>query len=165
MGRWVENEKNRVKSRHMVEQSMDWLDDVEIGDSDGRPLRCWRSRDYSAMLFRDQASGLLRLDITRVQIDKYTLEYRDGISWDALQQIKNETMGPDVWAVECYPPQHLVQNVANMRHLWILEEPPAFGWKIPTGEPETTDDADITEGEPYRPAASTQQVFYYEGES
>ncbi len=38
-------------------------------------------------------------------------------------------------------------------------------WKIPTGEPETTDDADITEGEPYRPAASTQQVFYYEGES
>ena len=115
------------------------------------------------MLFRDQASGLLRLAITRVQLDKYTLEYRDGINWDALQQIKNETMGTDVWAVECYPPQHLVQNVANMRHLWILEEPPAFGWKIPTGEPE--DDVDATEDEPYRPAASTQQVYYYEGES
>lgn len=28
MGRWVENEKNRVKSRHMVEQAMDWLDDA-----------------------------------------------------------------------------------------------------------------------------------------
>lgn len=163
MGRWIENEKNRVKSRHMVEQAMDWLDDADEGDSDGRPLRCWRSRDYSAMLFRDRASGLLRLAITRVQLDKYTLEYRDGISWDALQQIKNETMGTDVWAVECYPPQHLVQNVANMRHLWILEEPPAFGWKIPTGEPE--DDADATEDEPYRPAASTQQVYYYEGES
>lgn len=36
-------------------------------------------------------------------------------------------------------------------------------WKIPTGEPE--DDADATEDEPYRPAASTQQVYYYEGES
>ncbi|MDU8982155.1 DUF7694 domain-containing protein [Bifidobacterium scardovii] len=156
MGRWVENQKNRVKSRHMIEQSMDWLDDPDDDLPESRPLRCWRSRDYSAMLFRDHDSGLLRLAITRVQIDKYTLEYRDGITWDALQQIKNETIGPDAWTVECYPPQHLVQNVANMRHLWILDEPPAFGWKTPTGEPDTDANAD---SEPYRPAASTRQII------
>lgn len=162
MGRWVENEKNRVKSRHMIEQPMDWLDDPDDDMPENRPLRCWRSRDYSAMLFRDHDSGLLRLAITRVQINKYTLEYRDGITWDTLQQIKNETIGPDVWAVECYPPQHLVQNVANMRHLWILDEPPTFGWKTPTGEPadETTDEADE-----YRPGSVTQQTIYLGGES
>ena len=85
------------------------------------------------MLYIDRDSGMKRLAITRVQIDRYTGEYREGISWDALQQIKNETMGEDCWAVECYPPQRYVQNVANMRHLWILDNEPRFGWKQPTG--------------------------------
>lgn len=78
--------------------------------------------------------------ITRVQVDKYTGEYREGIGWDALQRIKNETMGEDAWAVEVYPPEEYVQNVANMRHLWILDEEPRFGWKTPTGIEEPEDD-------------------------
>lgn len=89
-----------------------------------------------AMLYIDRDSGMKRLAITRVQIDRYTGEYREGISWDALQQIKNETIGEDAWAVECYPPQRYVQNVANMRHLWILDDEPRFGWKQPTGHHE-----------------------------
>lgn len=163
MGRWVENEKNRVKSRHMVEQAMDWLDDADEGDSDGRPLRCWRSRDYSACCSATKPADCCDWPSRASSSTNTRSNTATASAGDALQQIKNETMGTDVWAVECYPPQHLVQNVANMRHLWILEEPPAFGWKIPTGEPE--DDADATEDEPYRPAASTQQVYYYEGES
>lgn len=136
MGRYVEYMKRHVHSRHMVEQSMDWLaefrDDPDYPGPDAEPVRVWRSRDYQAMLYIDRASGMRRLAITRVQIDKYTGEYREGISWDALQQIKNETMGEDTWAVECYPPERYVQNVANMRHLWILDTEPRFGWKQPT---------------------------------
>ncbi|MDB6593285.1 hypothetical protein PMO97_10000 [Bifidobacterium longum] len=109
-------------------------------------MRAWRSRDYQAMLYIDRDSGMKRLAITRVQIDRYTGEYREGISWDALQQIKNETMGEDCWAVECYPPQRYVQNVANMRHLWILDNEPRFGWKQPTGHaPEPGHDNDDNE--------------------
>lgn len=43
---------------------------------------------------------------------------QDGISWDALQQIKNDVLGEDVLAVEIYPPQDDVVNRTNMRHLW-----------------------------------------------
>lgn len=150
MSRYVENMNRHVHSRHMVEQDMDWLkefrDDPDYPGPDAEPLRAWRSRDYQAMLYIDRDSGMKRLAITRVQIDRYTGEYREGISWDALQQIKNETMGEDCWAVECYPPQRYVQNVANMRYLWILDNEPRFGWKQPTGHaPEPGHDNDDNE--------------------
>ena len=42
----------------------------------------------------------------------------DGITWDELQQIKDECLGPDATAVEFYPPTTGVVNELNMRHLW-----------------------------------------------
>ena len=39
-----------------------------------------------------------------------------------------------------------MQNVANMRHLWILDNEPRFGWKQPTGHaPEPGHDNDDNE--------------------
>jgi hypothetical protein len=30
--------------------------------------------------------------------------------------------------VEVYPPDEAVVNVANIRHLWLLAEAPAYAW-------------------------------------
>lgn len=43
-------------------------------------------------------------------------------------RLKAECGRGDKWAVELYPPDEAVVNVANIRHLWLLPEPPAFGW-------------------------------------
>jgi hypothetical protein len=43
---------------------------------------------------------------------------RDGITWDELQKIKDECLGPEATAVEFYPPADGVVNELNMRHLW-----------------------------------------------
>ena len=43
-----------------------------------------------------------------------------GITWDAMQQLKDEYLGPDVLAVELYPPAQCVVNDVNMRHLWEI---------------------------------------------
>lgn len=32
-------------------------------------------------------------------------------------------------AGEVFPAESDVVNVANMRHLWLLREPPPFGWR------------------------------------
>lgn len=45
---------------------------------------------------------------------------RDGIPWDHLQQIKDEVLGEDVFAIEVYPPSDRVINEVNMRHLWEI---------------------------------------------
>lgn len=43
---------------------------------------------------------------------------QDGISWDQLQSLKDLYLGPDVLAVEIYPPACELVNELNMRHLW-----------------------------------------------
>ena len=42
---------------------------------------------------------------------------KDGISWDTLQQIKNDVLGGDICAVEIYPPENEVVNEVNMKNL------------------------------------------------
>lgn len=94
------------------------------------PLAVWRSKDYLAVLYRQKADGKRRLTVNSVRHmpsrkRKSGIDWRDGITWDELQRIKNETLGPDVWCVEVYPAQDDVVDVSNMRHLWLLDEPPA----------------------------------------
>jgi hypothetical protein len=94
-------------------------------------LRVWRSADYLAVLYRQMADGNVRLTVNSVRrtacrkrYDKGGTDWRDGITWDELQRIKNECLGNDVWCVEVYPAQDKLVDVANMRHLWVLDGPP-----------------------------------------
>ena len=49
---------------------------------------------------------------------------RGGITWDDLHWIK-EILYPTREAVELYPREEDLVDVANMRHLWVL---PPFAW-------------------------------------
>lgn len=50
-------------------------------------------------------------------------------SWQELQRIKNELMGPDREAVQCYPRAADVIDQADMYHLFVLP----LGWPLPFG--------------------------------
>jgi hypothetical protein len=43
-------------------------------------------------------------------------------AWRDLQRIKNELTSPDRVAVEVYPAEGQVVDVANMAHLWVLPD-------------------------------------------
>lgn len=52
----------------------------------------------------------------------------DSLTWDELQAVKTDC-GFGAWfGLEVYPRERDVVNVANMRHLWILEHPLPIGW-------------------------------------
>lgn len=87
------------------------------------PLNVWLSKDYLAVLYEQRVNGMRRLTVNKTRRDGRG--WRDGITWDELQRIKNETVGEEVWCVECYPAESALVNVSNMRHLWVLDEPPA----------------------------------------
>ena len=72
------------------------------------------------------ADGQIRLSINCVQMG--INRWIDGISWDVLQGIKNKIGYGDKCAIEIYPPEKDLVNVANMRHLWIVEMP-SFAWR------------------------------------
>ena len=70
---------------------------------------------------------LIRLSVTRTMIDD-TGAGEQGTTWDELQDIKRQCGYGEHYAVEVYPRDHDTVNVANLRHLWILEEPLGIGW-------------------------------------
>ena len=100
------------------------------GMFESEPLRVWRSADYLAVLYRQRADGMLRITVNTTRRGRSKrpgqgTDWRDGITWDELQRIKNECLGEDVWCVEVFPAEGAKVDVYNQRHLWPLDEPPA----------------------------------------
>ena len=94
-----------------------------------RLLRVFRSRDFLAQLFSEN-ENVQRLSIMRTAlICAKSRKWQDGITWDQLQQVKSECGFGHLDAVEVYPSDCDVVNVANMRHLWIFAEPLGFVWR------------------------------------
>lgn len=91
-----------------------------------RPVEVYCSRDFLVQVYHERGAYRLSVCSTRVGTDGRWL---DGISWDVLQRLKREAGFGDHWAVEIYPADLDVVNVANMRHLWVLAEAPPYGWR------------------------------------
>lgn len=89
-------------------------------------LAVYRSRKFLVQLFRDVGGGA-RLSVNRTEFDERKGSWREDISWDDLQRLKAEAGFGDAWAIEVYPPDDAVVNVANMRHIW-LTGPVKFAW-------------------------------------
>lgn len=87
--------------------------------------KVWRNNQFLVQVYQE-ADQIIRLTVNR------TAAARDGwrqeISWDDLQAVKNAVGFGNSQAVEIYPAEVDVVNVANMRHLWVLPEKLPFGW-------------------------------------
>ena len=96
----------------------------------GAPFAQWRSREFVVQAF-EVPGGVIRLSVNRTHIDPSTMRWVDGITWDDLQRLKSEAGYGDREAVEVYPPDSCVVDVANIRHLWVLPERLHFSWPGP----------------------------------
>jgi hypothetical protein len=101
---------------------------------DGRPvppgcIAVWRSNRFLVQLF-EQLDGAQRISICRTMIDTDTGRWVDGLTWEEIQAIKRQISFADRTAVEIYPADGDIVNVANMRHVWLVE-PLAFAWSRP----------------------------------
>ena len=105
----------------------DWTDCAR----DPKRAHVWESRKFLAQMF-DEAL-FQQIDVRRISICRVTLNdngrWDDNISWEELMQVKREIGFGHWYAVEVYPPDKDIVNVANMRHLWLLAVPLDIGWK------------------------------------
>lgn len=90
------------------------------------PVEAWRSQDFLVQVFVE-CDGIERLSVCRTSHNGQRWE--DEITWDELQRLKAECGRGNRYAVEVYPADSDVVNVANMRHLWVLLSAPPFAWK------------------------------------
>lgn len=92
---------------------------------DDRLIEVWVSQKYLVQVY-DEGNEYFRLSISRTQIDERG-QWQDGLSWDELMECKRQVGRGDVFAVEVYPPDKDVVNVANMRHVFTFPES-ICGW-------------------------------------
>lgn len=83
----------------------------------------WRSRNFLVQVFTHEDATRLSVCRTEVRGDRF----RGDITWEDLQRLKRECGRGDQCAVELFPPDSEVVNVANMRHLWLVPAP-SFMW-------------------------------------
>ena len=98
----------------------------EWPDHPRQPKEVWRSRDYLVQVYAEGAG------IERISVSSTTLQgerWADGLSWEDLMALKRQCGRGDRDALEVYPADKDVVNVANMRHLWLPTEPVAFAWR------------------------------------
>lgn len=89
-------------------------------------VEVWRSRHYLVQVF-DEADSVQRLSVCRTSHNGDS--WVDQITWDELMQCKRECGRGDRDALEVYPADRDVVNVANMRHLWLPPAPIPFAWR------------------------------------
>ncbi len=90
-------------------------------------VKVFRSRDYLVQVFDATTSAAFRMSVNRTQLEGRG--WGQDIPWIDLQRLKHEAGFGDFDAVEVYPRDCDVVNVANMRHLWIMTDVLAFAWR------------------------------------
>lgn len=130
-------ERERAK-RHLREENARWPEQLAVVAPAVWPPsmpfgveRVLRSRTFLVQVYQPHlASGAIRLSVCRTTLAADGSRWEDGITWDELQRLKGEAGFADREAVEVFPPDTSIVNVAHMRHLWVLPagERMSFSW-------------------------------------
>lgn len=124
--KWLERECRKWPATMTEIPREQWPHDRGDGE---RRVKLWRSNRYLAQVFREPHALLVSMNRTVALPNGH---WDDGLTWDEIQTIKREIGYGDCFAVEIYPEDREVVNVANMRHIWILPHPiTEFGWRKP----------------------------------
>ena len=94
-------------------------------DNEKNKTRIFRSRRFLVQEFSEKNSIRISVNRTSMNING---RWEENITWDELQEIKREIGYGDMCAVEIFPKDKDIVNVANMRHLWVQSEQSEIGW-------------------------------------
>lgn len=95
----------------------EWPDAYRNGSTITRVMR---SRGFLVQVYEAPRPAIVRLSVLRTGLDTAG-GWQQDITWEDLQRLKREAGYGKHDAVEVFPPDADVVNVANIRHLWILE--------------------------------------------
>jgi hypothetical protein len=84
-------------------------------------IEYWSSKTFRVLIFR-HTDGTERISVHRMVIDDKKGTWTDNITWDELQNVKNQCGRGDRLAVEVFPKDENIINQSNIRHLWIVED-------------------------------------------
>lgn len=133
----------RQAAKYLEQQRKTWPDKLkplpksEWGETartmQSPPFEVMRSKKFLVQLYPVH-DHMIRMSVCRCSV-KASGDWNDAITWDELQRLKAEAGLGDRDAVEIYPKDNDVVNVANMRHLWVFKDGSIpFAWRKKGGE-------------------------------
>jgi hypothetical protein len=133
----MNRQQRREQNKQLAKDNQSWPSELVEwpqsewpvdADTDGAPIKVWRSKLYLVQQYPAITPALCRLSVNIAA--RLGDRWADGITWEQLQQIKRQVGYGGFDAVEVYPDDDDVVNVSNMRHLWILEPGSLpFAWR------------------------------------
>jgi hypothetical protein len=128
--------ERRKASKHIARESKKFDDEfvvVPISDAIAPPnqIRALRNRKFLVQEFMP-ALGTEDMVLCRLSVNIIALDgdqWVDGIGWEELQHIKSALGYADMEAVEIYPRDRDVVNVAAIRHIFVLRGLLPFTWR------------------------------------
>lgn len=88
-------------------------------------LEVWRSRGFLVQVYQEK-NNYIRMSVNRTSHNGN--DWVAAITWDELMALKRECGRGHLDALELFPADDDVVNVANIRHLFFPPEPVAFKW-------------------------------------
>jgi len=88
-------------------------------------IEVWRSRSFLVQVY-NEPGDFQRMSVCRALHNGDS--WVDQVTWDELMQLKRECGRGDKDALEVYPADSDIVNIANMRHLFFPPAPVAFKW-------------------------------------
>lgn len=80
----------------------------------GEPsIGAWEDKDFVVAAFKDGET---------IRLDFHRKDWKDGITWDEIQYIKDSCGFEDFDAIEFYPAKKDILNNANFRHIYIFKD-------------------------------------------
>ena len=131
----AENKKQPVRLARLTFTE----EEIEDWKQRGLPIpdEAWRCQAYLVQVYKFDGGERITVSTTSVKSAKHKgggTDWEDKIPWDHLQAIKRQIGRGDRLAIEIYPHDWAVVNVANMRHLWIYDDLQALGFGLRTEE-------------------------------
>ena len=121
--------ENKKFGDHFVELE---LSDEQRQEA-GAPMQAFRNRRLLIQVFEGPKAHpevVARITVCKAMVDDHG-RWEDGLSWDSLQLAKAVAGFGEHDAVEVFPRDDDIVNVANMRHLWVLKGFLPFAWRAP----------------------------------
>ncbi|WP_234407609.1 DUF7694 domain-containing protein [Pseudomonas bohemica] len=89
-------------------------------------IEVWRSRGFLVQIYIEP-HDFQRMSVCRALHNGDS--WVDQVTWDELMQLKRECGRGNKDALEVFPADTDIVNVANMRHLFFPPEPITFKWR------------------------------------
>lgn len=123
----MNRQERRKTNKKMRIDAAKFLMRVPVDQWPSKPpglIAAFRSKKFLVQIYEEKDCQRLSVCRSEVKIGGW----KENITWEELQGIKRELGFGDKLAVEIYPRDKDIVNVANMRHLWIVDGL-SMGWR------------------------------------